>query len=154
MGRLLLSSTSFWVGLTVILDCILRETSIKVPASVLGSCLWNKRGHYVSVICTMRAAQRLVCFETKPLFELLHSSQLASLPLGYRVMTDIRYASSNFPKPSRGDTELAWQCQFALSTSHAAGSFGLLQCPAPWVVLAELLDLTSVQNCSASGALV
>lgn len=83
MGCLLLSPTSFWVGLTVILDCILRETSIKVPASMSGRRVWSRRGHYVSVICWVRAAQRLVCFETKSLFELLHSSQLASLPVGY-----------------------------------------------------------------------
>lgn len=153
MGCQLLSPSNFWVGLTVILDCVLREMSIGVPASMLRRHLWNRRGHYVSVICSMRAAQRLVCFETKPLFELLCSSQLASLPLGYRVMTDVRYVSSNFPKPSRGDTEVAWRCQFTLSTSHAAGSFVLLQCPAPWVVLAELLHLASVQSCSASGAL-
>lgn len=61
-------------------------------------------------------------------------------------MTDVRYVNSHFPKPSCGDTELAWQCQFAVSTSLAAGSFVPLQCPALWVVLAELLDLTSVQN--------
>lgn len=140
MGCLLLSPTSF---ITVILDYILREMSMKVPASMLGRRFWQGRGHYVSMICSVTAAQRSVCFETKPLFELLHSSQLASLPVGYRVMTDVRYVSSNFPKPSCGDTELAWRCQFAVSTSLAAGSFVPLQCPAPWAVLAELLGLTS-----------
>lgn len=130
MGCLLLSPASFWVGLTVILDYILREMPIKVPGSVLGRRFWPGRGHYVSMICSMIAAQRSVCFEIKPLFELLHSSQLASLPLGYSVMTDVRYVNSNFPKPSCRDTELAWQCQFAVSTSPAAGSFVPLQCPA------------------------
>lgn len=155
MGCLLLSPASFWVGLTVTVDCVLREMSIKVPPSMLGRHLWNRRGHYVIMICSMRAAQRFICFETKPLSELLHSSQLASLPLGYRVMTDyVRYVSSNFPKPSCGDAELTWQCQFAVSTSFVADSFVPLQCPALWVVLALLLDLTSVQNCSASGALL
>lgn len=69
-------------------------------------------------------------------------------------MTDVRHVNSNFPKPSCGDTELTWQCQFAVSTSFVADSFMPLQCPALWVVLAELLDLTSVPNCCASGALV
>lgn len=113
MGSLLLLPPSFWVGLTLIRECILREMSVKVPTPVLGRCLLNRRGHYVSMICWVRAAQRLVCFETKPLFELPPSSQLASLPVGYRVMTDVRYVNSNFPKLSCRDTELAWQCQFA-----------------------------------------
>lgn len=69
-------------------------------------------------------------------------------------MTHVRYVNSNLSKPSCGNTEVAWRCQFALSASHAAGSFVPLQCPVPWDVLAELLGLTSVQNCSASGALV
>lgn len=117
MRCLLLSPARFWVGLTVIRDCVLREMSIKVPASVLGIYLEQERP-LCQCDLLRETAQRLVCFETKPLFELQHSSQLASLPLGYRVMTDIRYVNCNFPKPSCGDTELAWRalkiCTFCL----------------------------------------
>ena len=106
-GSLLLSPASFWVVLTGMLDRIPIEMSVKVPASVRKVSL-NRRGHYVSMIWWVRAAQRLVCFETKPLFELLHSSQLASLPVRYKVMTDVRYVSSNFPELSFRE-----QCQSA-----------------------------------------
>lgn len=42
-GYLLLSPTSLWVGLAVTLDCVQREMSIKVPASVLGRHLEQER---------------------------------------------------------------------------------------------------------------
>lgn len=65
-------------------------------------------------------------------------------------MTDVRYVNSDFPKPLCGDTGLAWRCQLAVSTSRAAGSFVLLQCPAPWVVLAQLLELPAGRGADGS----
>lgn len=50
MGSLLLSSTSFWVGLTVMLDHVMRELFVKVPTSMLGRHLLNRTVHYVSMI--------------------------------------------------------------------------------------------------------
>lgn len=65
-------------------------------------------------------------------------------------MTDVRCVNSDFPKPSCGDTELSWQCQFAVSTSLAAGRFVLLQCPAPGIVLVELLQLPAGRGAAGS----
>lgn len=50
----------------------------------------------------------------------------------------------------RGDTELSWRCQFTVSTSLAAGSFVPLQCPAPGLVLAELLQLPARRGAAGS----
>lgn len=97
----------------------------------------------------MRAAQRLVCFETKPLFELLYSSQLASLPVGYTVMTDVRCVNSNFPKPSwryRALLVMPVHC-FHLPCCWQLRAAAV---PCPGVVLAELLQLPARRGAAGS----